>query len=106
MIRTVGASALALVLWAGPAAAEFGDEERGRNYSVANCARCHVVADGVGKGTDGAPPFKSMPNELKRTEPQLRAFLARPHGAMPDFSLTRQEIADVVAYIESLRNSR
>jgi hypothetical protein len=38
-----------------------------------------------------------------RTADQLRAFLSRPHGAMPDLSLTRAEIDDLIGYIETLR---
>ena len=34
---------------------------------------------------------------------QLRTFLAKPHGAMPDLALSRAEIDDLIAYIESLR---
>jgi cytochrome c len=33
----------------------------------------------------------------------LRAFLSHPHGAMPDLSLTRAEIDDLVGYIETFR---
>lgn len=105
-LAMAGAFALAIVAPAGVASAEPGDETRGRNFAVKTCARCHVVADGVGSGTDGAPPFASLPNDLKRTEPQLRAFLSRPHEPMPDLTLSRQEIADLVTYIMSLRTSR
>jgi hypothetical protein len=33
----------------------------------------------------------------------LEGFLADPHPVMPDMSLTRQEIKDLVAYIGSLK---
>jgi hypothetical protein len=33
----------------------------------------------------------------------LRAFLQTPHGQMPDFTLGRDQIDDVVAYLLSLR---
>ena len=32
----------------------------------------------------------------------LRAFLTEPHRPMPDLSLSRQEILDLTAYIQSL----
>jgi hypothetical protein len=38
-----------------------------------------------------------------RTADQLRAFLSHPYGAMPDLSLTRAEIDDLIGYIETLR---
>ena len=34
---------------------------------------------------------------------QLRAFLSHPHGAMPNLSLTRAEIDNLISYIETLR---
>lgn len=37
------------------------------------------------------------------TADQLRAFLSHPHGAMPDFALSRAEIDDLIGYIQTLR---
>jgi len=37
------------------------------------------------------------------TADQLRAFLSHPHGSMPDLSLTRAEIDDLIGYIVTLR---
>jgi hypothetical protein len=37
------------------------------------------------------------------TRNQLRAFLSHPHGAMPDLSLSRSEIDDLIAYLETFR---
>jgi len=37
------------------------------------------------------------------TADQLRGFLSHPHGAMPDLSLTREEVDDLIAYINTLR---
>jgi len=33
----------------------------------------------------------------------LKTFLVEPHPPMPEMSLTRQEIQDLIAYIEALR---
>jgi cytochrome c len=49
----------------------------------------------------GPPSFRTIAGA--RTADQLRTFLSHPHGAMPDLSLTRAEIDDLVGYIESLR---
>jgi mono/diheme cytochrome c family protein len=48
----------------------------------------------------GPPSFRS----IGLTGDQLRTFLTHPHGAMPDFALSRVEIDDVIAYIETLRH--
>jgi mono/diheme cytochrome c family protein len=55
----------------------------------------------IGRGTvqQGPPSFRS----IGLTAEQLHTFLTHPHGAMPDFGLTRAEIDDVIAYIETLR---
>lgn len=82
---------------------QAGDIAAGFKRAKEVCAKCHVVADGVGGGgTDGAPPFATIPNELKRSEAHIKAFLSRPHGRMPDFVMTRREIDDLTAYILSL----
>ena len=84
---------------------QAGDIAAGFKHAKEVCAKCHVVAKGIGGGgTDGAPPFATIPNQLKRSEAQIKTFLARPHGRMPDFVMTRQEIDDLAAYIMSLRN--
>ncbi len=37
------------------------------------------------------------------TSMSLRVFLQSPHGNMPDYRLTREQMDDVVAYLLSLR---
>ncbi|HUT48588.1 MAG TPA: c-type cytochrome [Alphaproteobacteria bacterium] len=105
-ILLLGAIAVGAMLAAS--ALQAGDVEAGFARAKAVCAECHVVATGVGRrvgrsGTDGAPPFATIVNGLKRSERQITTFLARPHGRMPDFILTRREIDDLTAYILSLR---
>jgi len=40
------------------------------------------------------------------TKISLAAFLQMSHNRMPDFSLTRREIADVSSYILNLKRQR
>ena len=102
MRRLLVASAVWII---AQSAAAAGDQSKGKELARQHCARCHVVATGVGGGgTDGAPPFATIPNQLKRSETQIKAFLSRPHGRMPDFVMTTREIDDLTAYIMSLRN--
>lgn len=95
----VGLALLALLLpW--PARA---DPAAGERLARQWCASCHVI-DGVGPKTavpQGPPPFRSVAHRLDRA--QLRTFLSHPHGAMPDLALSRAEIEDLIAYIESLK---
>ena len=91
---------LAVSLLPRPAQA---DATAGERLARQWCATCHVI-DGIGPKSavpQGPPPFRAVAHRLDRA--QLRSFLSHPHGAMPDLALTRAEIADLIAYIESLK---
>jgi hypothetical protein len=46
---------------------------------------------------DGATPFRRIADRTATTAPSLRAFLASPHGQMPDLNLTRAEMDDRIS---------
>jgi mono/diheme cytochrome c family protein len=86
----------------GPGAAR-ADASAGAQIALRWCASCHVVN---GKGPSattpqGPPSFRTIAGHMDPG--QLRAFLSRPHGAMPDLALTRAEIGDLIDYIETLK---
>lgn len=93
-------AALLLPAPSADAADRPADARIGGELAQARCTACHVVA-ATGGGTDQAPPLPAV--AVARSDGELAAFLARPHGAMPPISLTRQEIADLVAYLGTLR---
>ena len=67
------------------------------------CANCHVIGPkATGSVPQGPPSFPAVARS-GMTADQLRAFLSHPHGSMPDLSLTRAEIDDLISYIETLR---
>ena len=66
------------------------------------CSGCHLV-DGVGS-SDVVPGFRQIANDPSKTRDRLRAWLSSPHPMMPDFNLSRPEIDNIIAYLESLRN--
>jgi cytochrome c len=78
------------------------DAAGGERLAKRWCASCHVVGT-TASGTvqQGPPTFHSIA-ESGMTADQLRTFLTKPHAPMPDLSLTRAEIDDLVAYIQSL----
>jgi mono/diheme cytochrome c family protein len=101
-----GALALAFATLAGPVVAQGlpGDPVQGRIIAERWCASCHVVSPRpVGPVGDGATPFQSIADRAATTALSLRAFLASPHGQMPDLNLTRAEMDDLISYILSLR---
>lgn len=104
-MRAVGI-ALASIVSVLPANAGAQDIEAGHRMAAMWCAKCHAVeARQTGPALDVAPPFTAIARMKSTTAVSLNVFLSTPHPPMPDFSLTRREIADVSAYILSLRPS-
>ncbi|MCC6719975.1 MAG: cytochrome c [Acetobacteraceae bacterium] len=80
-----------------------GDAVAGRAVAQTWCASCHGVDARPAAASDQAPGFAAIAGRAGVTADGLRVFLTKPHGRMPDLSLSRADIADTVAYILSLR---
>ena len=79
------------------------DAANGARLARQWCSSCHVLPGASqSEVPQGPPPFAAVA-KLGKTPDELRAFLTKPHGAMPDLSLSRSEIEDLLAYIQSLR---
>ncbi|WP_321343939.1 cytochrome c [Breoghania sp.] len=65
------------------------------------CASCHVVASDQEAGNPDTPPFSEIAERADLSEASMEIWLAGTHPVMPDMSLSRAEIAALVAYIES-----
>ena len=83
-----------------PAAAQ--NVESGFRLARRSCAGCHELGKAPVQNVV-SPPFAAIARMPSTTTISLAAFLSSPHHRMPDYALTRQEIADVSAYILSLR---
>ncbi len=81
--------------------AQAADAQNGLVISKRWCASCHVVAADQKSASVDVPTFEDIARRKTEKKP-LAVFLAEPHGKMPDMSLTRSEIDDIVAYIRSL----
>ncbi len=80
---------------------EAADSANGRRIAERWCAECHVVALGQRQASDAVPTFAEIGGSGRFDETALAAFLAAPHHSrMPNLSLSRSEIADLVAYIK------
>ena len=91
-----------LMLAASTAQRALADAAKGSQLAQQWCASCHVTGGTpTGNLQQGPPSFSTIAHA--RTADQLRAFLSHPHSEMPDLSLTRAEIDDLVGYIETLR---
>lgn len=83
------------------AARAAGDEEAGHALARQWCSSCHIVEEG-GHGPDTAPPFAAIARRHAADRSWVRAWLNSPHPPMPNMNLTRQQIEDVAAYLNSL----
>ncbi len=78
------------------------DVDEGERLARQWCSACHLVGDDQPAAGDAAPPFASIAESAAARPDDLEAWLADPHPPMPNLDLTRTEIDDIVAYIESL----
>ena len=83
-----------------PGNASAQDINEGHRLARNWCSACHAVEDVVrGPVQDAAPSFLTIARMPSTTEMSLTAFLVTPHPTMPNYSLTRKEIRDVISYI-------
>lgn len=107
--RSLAASAvIGLALQAARAAdpARPPSPERGKVVAERLCSTCHL--SGVGKGTAqaGLPTFPTIANRPGQTATRIRNALIKPHGEMPDLQLTNEEIADIIVWLDTLRDPK
>jgi cytochrome c2 len=91
---------LTMVIVAQPVLA--ADARNGERLARRWCEPCHVVATDQREVTGEAPPFASVAKRPGFDAARIAMFLLDPHPKMPDMSLTRNEAADLAAYIATL----
>ncbi len=105
---------LTIAVWAAVLAAAPGsahaldDASEGKRLATQWCASCHLVTPDQASASADAPPFLTIAKRSQEELDRLASFLAnpahmKPGTQMPNFSLSRQEIGDLVAYIRSLK---
>ena len=77
------------------------DAVKGETLAKRWCAGCHIVSSEQQRGTTQAPPFSAVAGKSNFNERTLAYFLLTPHPRMPDMNLTRNEAADLAAYIKN-----
>jgi mono/diheme cytochrome c family protein len=100
--KFITVAALAAFLTHRGTAEAAGDVASGQTLAKAWCAGCHVVVPN-GLGGDAGPPFAAVAARPNGSAAGLRAWLTDPHPPMPNLGLSRQQIEDIVAYLESLK---
>jgi mono/diheme cytochrome c family protein len=103
---TPKAVAFLLILVAVPLAVDAGwaaDADNGARIAQRWCAACHVVAPDQSHANTEAPPFAELAKLPNFDAGKVAVFLLNPHPRMPDMNLTRNEAADLAAYIGTQR---
>jgi mono/diheme cytochrome c family protein len=100
LVFTATVLALALAAFTPLAAFAFSDARQGETIAKRWCAPCHLAAPDQQRASADVAPFVTLART--RSDQQLAAFLTDPHPKMPNLHLSREEIADLVAYIRSL----
>ncbi len=83
--------------------ATAADVARGAQLAQQWCASCHVIGGKPPTRIQQGPPSFRAIAQGGLTDDRLRVFLSHPHGGMPDLSLSRAEITDLIGYIDTLR---
>lgn len=52
------------------------------------------------------PPLRAIANLPGQTATRIMNVLIKPHVPMPDMQLSRQEMLDIVAYLDTLRTDK
>ena len=86
--------------------AQDGDIAAGHSFVGAACSACHVVdaEQGPPRRIFIGPGFRNIANTPGITATALRVFLTTSHPKVPNPIVTSEQMADVIAYILSLRS--
>ena len=94
---------MAAAVLSGPPAFAAADAQHGADLAQRWCAACHLVASGQKQADADVPAFAAIAAKSDFTPEKVAFFLLDPHPKMPNFPLSRNEAADIAAYIGSLR---
>ena len=85
-------------------ASPFGSAALGGNLVRQRCAGCHAVELTGDSPMKAAPPFRQMGRTypVRDLQEALAEGLVTAHPAMPPIELEASEVANVIAYLESV----
>jgi mono/diheme cytochrome c family protein len=103
-MQTIGQSILIIsALLLGGSDCFAADVARGAELARRWCSGCHLVAPDQTSILVFTAPFASIAKRPNFNARELSASLLAPHPQMHDRALSRDEAADIAAYIGSLR---
>lgn len=91
-----------------PASAqESSDLHRGREFAQKVCAECHaVLPEEKISPNDKAPAFRTIANTRGMSRTAIIVWFQSPHPTMPHLIPADDDLDDVIAYIQSLKDDR
>ena len=103
-MRTIFITVLALTPIAAPAAAQ-DLVAAGRALAEEKCARCHAVGPEGESTLPIAPAFRTLSERypVEDLEEALAEGIVSGHPAMPEFVFEPEEVAALVAYLQSVQ---
>lgn len=91
---------------AAPADAFAADTATGQRLANSLCTNCHVVEPGGSRRQDvtvDVPSFMAVAVKSGQTADKIQAYILNPHPPMPEVQLSTSQLADMAAYIMSLK---
>jgi mono/diheme cytochrome c family protein len=85
-----------------PQMADASDANAGRDLARKWCGACHLVAPDQDRAPTIAPTFASIGRKPGFSVDQLAKSMLAPHPQMPGRELSRDQAADIAAYIATL----
>jgi cytochrome c len=78
--------------------------QRGERLVSTHCASCHAIGPLEESPRPGAPPFRTLGQRypVRDLQEALAEGIVTAHPAMPEFTFSAEETADIIAYLESL----
>ncbi len=80
------------------------DKARGQALAERLCTNCHLVAPGQDHANADVPSFREIANLEGQTAGAITGRIILPKHPMPQIPLDKSELADLAAYILSLRD--
>jgi mono/diheme cytochrome c family protein len=82
-----------------------GDASRGFAYASETCSSCHAIARRDSRSPrSAAPSFQALADRPDMSRIGLAVLMQTSHQEMPDLIVGSQEIADLWAYMSTLRS--
>jgi len=80
------------------------DPENGKQLAQRLCSNCHLVESGQEHAVADVPSFHEIANMEGQTEGSIMGKIIIPKHPMPVIPITKSELADLAAYIMSMKD--